>query len=140
MIKIPDSVKTLIASAPLAHLTTLNSDGSPQVTVVWVGIENDEFVIGHMSNFQKLKNIKKDSRVVLSMLGHGKNDFGLQEYLVVYGNAYVTEGGGADLLQQLAYLYLGADVIFPPEPFRSKPGFVTHITPQRFTGNGPWGK
>lgn len=137
---IPDSIKNLIASAPLAHLTTLNSDGSPQVTVVWVGIENNEFVVGHMSNFQKIKNIKKDPRVVLSMLGHGKNDFGLQEYLVVYGNAYVTEGGGADLLQQLAHLYLGADVIFPPEPFRSRPGYVTHITPRRFAGNGPWSK
>jgi hypothetical protein len=51
--KIPDSVKNLIASAPLAHLTTLNADGSPQVTVVWVGIQNDEFVCAHMSAYQK---------------------------------------------------------------------------------------
>ncbi len=137
---IPDTIKNLITSAPLAHLTTLNPDGSPQVTVVWVGIQDDEFVCGHMSNFQKIKNIKKDPRVVLSMLGHGKNAFGLQEYLVVYGNAHVTEGGGADLLQQLAYLYLGPTVEFPPEPFRSQPGYVTHITPHRFTGNGPWSK
>ena len=39
---IPDEVKALIATGPLAHLTTLNPDGSPQVTVVWVGIEDDE--------------------------------------------------------------------------------------------------
>jgi PPOX class probable F420-dependent enzyme len=136
---ISDSIKNLIATAPLAHITTLNSDGSPQVTVVWVGIENDEFVCGHMSNFQKIKNIKKDPRVVLSMLAHGKNDFGLQEYLVVYGNAHITEGGGADLLQRLAHLYLGPTVEFPPEPFRSRPGYVTHIVPQRFAGNGDWG-
>lgn len=135
---IPDSVKHLIATAPLAHLTTLNPDGSPQVTVVWVGIENDEFVVGHMSNFQKIRNIKKDPRVVLSMLGHGKNDFGLQEYLVVHGNAHVTEGGGADLLQRLAHAYLGPAVEFPPEPFRSRPGYVTHITPSRFAGTGDW--
>jgi hypothetical protein len=31
--KIPESIKNLIASTPLAHLTTLNSDGSPHVTV-----------------------------------------------------------------------------------------------------------
>jgi PPOX class probable F420-dependent enzyme len=136
---ISDSIKNLIATAPLAHLTTLNPDSSPQVTVVWVGIENDEFVCGHMSNFQKIKNIKKDPRVVLSMLAHGKNDFGLQEYLVVYGNAHITEGGGADLLQRLAHLYLGPTVEFPPEPFRSRPGYVTHIIPQRFAGNGDWG-
>jgi PPOX class probable F420-dependent enzyme len=135
---IPDSVKNLIATAPLAHLTTLNPDGSPQVTVVWVGVQGDEFVVGHMSHFQKIKNIKKDPRVVLSMLAHGKNEFGLQEYLVVHGNAHITEGGGADLLQRLAHVYLGPAVEFPPEPFRSRPGYVTHIIPSRFTGNGDW--
>lgn len=36
--KISDSIKALIASAPLAHLTTLNADGSPQVTVPRCGI------------------------------------------------------------------------------------------------------
>jgi hypothetical protein len=41
---IPASVRDLIASGPLAHLTTLNPNGSPPVTVVWVGIEDDEFV------------------------------------------------------------------------------------------------
>jgi Pyridoxamine 5'-phosphate oxidase len=47
---IPASVRDLIARGPLAHLTTINLDGSPQVAVVWVGIENDEFVcanVGH---------------------------------------------------------------------------------------------
>src|SRR5216683_3116265 len=45
--KIPQSVRDEIAKGPLAHLTTLNKDGSPQVTVVWVGIEGEEFVIGY---------------------------------------------------------------------------------------------
>ncbi|MDP1615249.1 MAG: hypothetical protein Q8L68_05570 [Methylococcales bacterium] len=62
----------------------------------------------------------------------------MQEYLVVYGNAYLTEGGGADLLQRLAYSYIGPDVKFPPESLRHQPGFITHITPQRFAGVGEW--
>jgi len=45
--KIPQSVRDEIAKGPLAHLTTLNKDGSPQITVVWVGIEGEEFVIGY---------------------------------------------------------------------------------------------
>ena len=45
---IPDSVQALVASGPLAHLTTVNADGSPQVTVVWVGIEDGAFVCAHM--------------------------------------------------------------------------------------------
>jgi len=136
--EIPESVRILIASAPQAHLTTLNADGSPQVTLVWVGIENDEFVLGHMGVAQKVKNIRRNPRVALSMLGPGLNPMGLPEYLVIYGHARITEGGTADLLQRLARLYIGPDVEFPPKDYRNNPGYITRITPTRFAGIGPW--
>jgi predicted pyridoxine 5'-phosphate oxidase superfamily flavin-nucleotide-binding protein len=60
---IPPSVRELIAAAPLIHLTTLNRDGSPQVSVIWMGIEEDEFVSGHLHLHQKLKNVRRDPRV-----------------------------------------------------------------------------
>ena len=104
--KIPQSVRELVPKGPLAHLTTLNSDGGPQVTVVWVGIENEEFVIGHMAEHKKVRNIRRDGRVALSLLGDKTNAKGLREYVVVYGNARVTEGGAVDLLQRLARIYL----------------------------------
>ncbi len=135
---IPAEIRELVATGPLAHLTTLNQDGSPQVTVVWVDIEDDEFVCAHMGVWKKVQNIQRDPRVALSMLGHSKNALGLQEYLVVYGRARITEGGGAALLQRLAYTYIGPEVVFPPEPIRSQPGYITHIVPQRFRGTGPW--
>src|SRR4030095_14984440 len=130
---IPESVRALVATGPNAHLTTLNADGSPQVTVVWVGIDNDEFVIGHLGIWNKVRNIRRDSRVALSMLGRGKNPIGLQEYLVVYGKARITEGGAPVLLQRLAHIYLGPNVEFPPGTDRDKPGYITSITPERFT-------
>ena len=77
-------------------------------------------------------------QIVLSMLGHGKNALGLQEYLEVYGQARITEGGAADLLQRLAYTYIRPTVVFPPEPIRSQSGYITGISPERFTGTGPW--
>jgi Pyridoxamine 5''-phosphate oxidase. len=117
---------------------TLNKDGSPQVSVVWVGIENDEFVIGHMEMWQKVKNIQRDNRVILSFLGSNKDKLGLQEYVVVHGEARITEGGAADLLQKLAHIYLGPNIDFPPEPYRSNPGYITRLKPRRITGNGPW--
>jgi PPOX class probable F420-dependent enzyme len=92
---------------PLIHLTTLNRDGSPQVSVVWMGIEEDEFVSGHMRLHQKVKNVQRDPRVVFSCLGRGTNPLGLRTYLVVHGKARVTEGGAPALLQRLAPLYLG---------------------------------
>jgi len=136
--KIPQSVHDLIAKGPLAHLTSLNRDGSPQVTVVWVGIENDEFVIGHLAIHQKVKNIRRDPRVVLSMLSDGTNAEGLREYLVIYGNARVTEGGAIKLLQRLAPIYLGPSADFPPPSMRNIPGYITRIIPSRLSGIGPW--
>ena len=50
----------------------------------------------------------------------------------------LTEGGAADLLQRLARIYLGPDVIFPPAPYRDAPGYITRIRPDRFAGVGPW--
>lgn len=138
--RIPESVKALVDAGPHAHLTTLNKNGSPQVSLVWIGIENDEFVIGHMGLWQKVKNVMQDPRVSLSFLGREKSEIGLLEYVIVYGHAYITEGGAADLLQRLAYIYMGPNIEFPPEPYRHNPGYVTRIKPKRLAGVGPWAK
>src|SRR5499425_2174053 len=135
---IPESVRNVVATGPLAHLTTLNRDGSPQVTVVWIGIEGDELVSAHLRLHHKIKNIRRDPRVAVSLLSPSRNAIGLQEYLVVYGEARVTEGGVVPLLQRLARIYMGPDADFPPGALRDRPGFVTRIAPRRFAGVGPW--
>jgi hypothetical protein len=115
-------------------LTTLNSKGGPQVTVVWVGIEDEEFVIGHLAVHQKVKNIRRDARVALSMLGDKTNAQGLREYLVIYSDARVTEGGAVDLLQRLALIYLGRKLISHHPPcgtFRvTSPELRRHASPE----------
>src|SRR5262249_31286884 len=103
-----------------------------------VGIENDEFVIGHLARHQKVKNITRDPRVSLSFLSDNTNAQGLREYVVVHGNARVTDGGAVELLQRLAPLYLGPGADFPPASMRDIPGYITRITPTRFSGIGPW--
>lgn len=135
---IPETVRREVERGVLAHLTTQNADGSPQVTLVWVGIEGDELVIAHRGNWRKLRNVRRDDRVALSFLGSGTNARGLREYVVVYGRAHVTEGGAADLLQRLARVYLGPEVEFPPASPNSAPGYITHIRPERYGGVGPW--
>lgn len=139
--KIPEEIREIVANGPLVHLTTLNRDGSPQVSVVWVGIvgdRTDEFVFAHMLEQQKVRNVRRDGRVALSFMGTGTNPMGLEEYVVVYGTATITEGGAADLLQELAHVYLGPDVAFPPESIRDRPGYITHVRPERISGVGPW--
>jgi PPOX class probable F420-dependent enzyme len=137
MTSLPDSARAVLESAALAHLVTLNPDGSPQVTIVWVGLDGDEIVIGHLPDHRKLRNIRNDSRVALSIETPERNPTGLNEYLVIYGTARVTEGGAAQLLQELARTYLGPGVRFPPAD-NPPSGYITHITVDRIAGVGPW--
>ena len=132
-----DPVRQALTSGNLAHLVTLNPDGSPQVTLVWVGLEDGEIVCAHLGSRQKLKNIRRDPRVALSMETGGTNEIGLHNYLVVSGRASVAEGGAPELLQQLAYTYIGPNVKFPP--MENPPaGYIMHIVPERVSGVGPW--
>ncbi|HEX4247313.1 MAG TPA: PPOX class F420-dependent oxidoreductase [Pseudonocardia sp.] len=137
MATIPDSARAVLESNALAHLVTLEPDGSPQVSIIWVGLDGDEIVAGHLPLHRKLRNIRNDARVALSVESGTVNAMGLAEYLVVHGTARVTEGGAPELLQRLAHVYLGPDAVFPP-PSNTVPGYITHITVDRISGVGPW--
>ena len=137
MTSLPDSARAVLESPSLAHLVTLNPDGSLQVTIVWVGLDGDEIVAAHLPEHRKVRNIRNDPHVALSIETDKRNTMGLNEYLVIYGTARITEGGAADLLQKLAHTYLGPDVRFPPMD-NPPPGFITHITVDRISGVGPW--
>jgi PPOX class probable F420-dependent enzyme len=136
--ELPQSARELVESGALAHLVTLNADGSPQVSCVWVGLDGDEIVSGHLAGRQqKLRNVRRDPRVSISIEGTELQPPGLKQYLVVHGRARLVPGGAAELLQRLAHVYLGPDVTFPPmaDP---PPGHVMHIAVERIGGVGPW--
>ena len=134
---LPDSARALIEGDAVAHVVTLNTDGSPQVTAAWVGLDGEEIVMATLPDQRKLRNVRRDPRVALSVESDTTNAWGLREYLVIYGTARITEGGAPELLQRLAHSYLGPGVVFPamPDP---PPGFITRITPERIGGVGPW--
>ncbi len=137
MAALPESARRVLESDALAHLVTLEPDGRPQMSCVWVGLDGDEIVAGHLPEHRKVKNMRRDPRVTLSIEAGTKNRIGLNEYLVIHGTARITQGGAAELLQRLAHTYLGPDVKFPPMD-NPPPGYVTHITVERVGGVGPW--
>jgi len=134
---IPDAARAALESGRLAHIVTLNPDGSPQMSCVWIGLDDGDIVIGSLPRNRKVRNIERDPRVVLSIETGRVGNHGLAEYLVVHGRARVVAGGARELLQRLAHVYMGPDVRFPamPDP---PPGYVIRIEPRRFSGNGPW--
>ena len=133
-----DGVKELINSGALGHLVTTNPDGSPQVTCVWVGIDGDDLLTAHLNpRQQKVKNVAREPRVVISFEGTEVQPPGLRHYAVVHGSATIEEGGAPELLQELAHVYLGPEVRFPPmdDP---PPGVRLRIRVERIGGIGPW--
>jgi PPOX class probable F420-dependent enzyme len=135
---LPESAKELIRSGALGHLVTLGSDGTPQVTCVWVAVDGDDLLTAHLNPHQrKLENVRRDPRVAISFEGTAIRPPGLREHLVARGRATIEDGGAAELLQELARVHLGPDVRFPPmdDP---PPGVRLRIAVERVSGVGAW--
>jgi PPOX class probable F420-dependent enzyme len=129
-------LRALISTAPLAHVTTLNVDGGPHVSVVWIGTDGDDIVSAHMVRNQKVRNLTRDPRAVLSMQAPPQPGVFLAEHAVVYAHARVTEGGAWDLLDGLAKLYVAPDSTFPA-PKRDG-GYIIRYAIERVAGVGAW--
>jgi PPOX class probable F420-dependent enzyme len=136
-IRLNEATRDALTTGRLAHLVTLNDDGSPQVTCVYVGLDGDDIVAGHLSDHKKLHNIRRDPRVALSV----ESDLevvGFSPYLTVSGVARIVEGGAPELLRRITTEYFGAANSFPP-PGDAPAGWVLHISPTKVYGSGPWG-
>ena len=130
-----DKVRQALTAGHLADLVTLNNDGSPQVYIVWVGLDGDEIVCAHLNLYKKLKNIQRDARVALSMATGGKTN-GLDNYLVINGRARITEGDAPELVNRLAQIHIAPGTTFTPDG--APQGYIPHITAESVYGIGPW--
>jgi PPOX class probable F420-dependent enzyme len=137
MTALPDAARAFLATAPLAHVVTINPDGVPQVSVTWIKVDGDDLVIASIPNNQKVKNLRREPRVAISFESPTQNAMGLNEYLIVYGTATIEEGGAPEVLQELAHSYIGPGVKFPPRD-NPPPGHLIRIRVDRIGGVGPW--
>ena len=136
MTTLPAELRELIESGPLAHLTTINADGSPQVSVIWIGLDGDDVVSGHMNWYAKLRNIERDPRVVLSFEAPRDRGAFLNPYAVLRARAAIEPSDGAwDLLNRLTKVYLSPGTDFPAP---RGPGYIVRYSVERVSGVGPW--
>ncbi len=136
MTDLPAELRALIEAGPMAHLTTLNLDGSPPVTVIWIGLDGDDVVSGHMSHKRLVQNIEHDPRVVLSFDGPPETGAKLNPYATLRAHATVTPSDDTwDLLNRLAKVYMAPDAEFPAP---KGPGYITRYKIERIGGVGPW--
>jgi PPOX class probable F420-dependent enzyme len=136
MATISDGIRAFLASGPLAHVVTLDPDGTPYVTLAWAGVDGDELILSTFPDQHKLHNLRRDPRITLSFQATEFEGEGLHPYLVVRGIARITEGGALEVMDQLAEFYIG-----PGQRFwwrDGPPGFVIRVTIEKTYGIGPW--
>ncbi|GIF08346.1 PPOX class F420-dependent oxidoreductase [Actinoplanes siamensis] len=135
-VKLPSELRDLIASGPLAHLTTINADGSPQVSVIWIGLDGDDVVSGHLGRYAKVRNVERDPRVVLSFDAPRTPGVVMAEHAILHATASAEPDDGTwDLLNALHKVYVDPAGEFPAP---RKPGWILRYRVHRIGGVGPW--
>jgi PPOX class probable F420-dependent enzyme len=132
MAAIPDQAKHLFENKDMAHVATLNADGSPQVSAVWIGLDGDLVTFNTAEGRLKTKNLHRDGRVAISIAGQD-NPY---ENLILQGKVVELTSDGADAdIDALAKRYLDADSY----PFR-QPGeerVLVKIEPEKVNHTNP---
>jgi PPOX class probable F420-dependent enzyme len=137
--KLNDAARALAGSVP-ATLVTVNRDGSPQVSVVWMALQStadgdDELVTAHLQEHQKIRNVRRDPRVAVTFVSTDRSG-PFPPYLSIKGTARVEQGGAPELLAELTEALFGPGTNFPPPD--APPGYLTRITIEKVGGTGAW--
>jgi PPOX class probable F420-dependent enzyme len=106
MTMIPDGFKEILKKKAFVHLATRMSDGSPQVTPVWIDMEGDYLLVNSAKGRVKDKNMRADARVALSVTDPDDP----YRALMIRGRVVkITEEGAEDHIDKMAKKYLGED-------------------------------
>jgi len=89
-----------------ASLATINSDGSPQVSVVWIDYKDNHILINTAKNRIKTNNMKRDPRVSISVTD-AKNPYYQITFKGIVKN--ISESNADDHIHSLAKKYLNQD-------------------------------
>ena len=134
------AARDLIGKGADATLVTINPDGSPQVSLVWVALQStpdgDELVSAHLREHQKVRNVRNDPRVAVTIASLEEAGKGMRPYLSIAGTARIVEGGAPELLKELNPVLGDPNATFPPEG--APRGYLTRIRIDRVGGMGPW--
>ncbi len=126
-----EAAKTLVDSPEFAVIGTVESDGSPHLSVVWVARDGNDLLISTVEGRRKHRNFMRDPRC--SVLIYPKDN--PYSYLEVRGTATMTHEGGRGLIDQLADQYLGADR-YTMDDGTDNVRVVVRLTPEKIIERG----
>ncbi|MFE9694214.1 PPOX class F420-dependent oxidoreductase [Micromonospora sp. NPDC005806] len=120
----------LLSEPQLAHVATIESDGTPHVTPVWVDTDGEHIVFNTVKGRQKYLNMARNPMVAVSVVDKA-NDF---RTLWVKGTTeFVTEGAD-EHIDRMAKKYLGQDKYPFAQPGEER--VIVRITPTEKLGRG----
>jgi len=105
MVKLNDKALGLLKGKNFAFIATINRDGSPQVTPVWVDTDGSKVLVNTALGRAKERNVSRDPRVALAV-ADAANPY---SYLSIDGKITgMTTGKNADdHIDSLSYKYTG---------------------------------
>lgn len=101
--QLSDELKALLDSKVFIAVATIQPDGSPQVSPVWVKRDGDDVLFSTTVDRRKTKNIEADPRVTV-LVQPADNPYA---YAEIRGTAELTTEGGQDLIDELSVKYTG---------------------------------
>lgn len=137
MAEIPASAQVLLGTDAVAHVWTANPDGTPQVSVVWVLVQDDEILFGTDGASRKAKNLARDPTIILSIEDTERNERGFQRHLLIRGSARLEPTVSSAVIDELCRKYTGLST--HPLALRESTTAVTvRVDVDRISGVGPW--
>jgi PPOX class probable F420-dependent enzyme len=136
--ELPGELRDLVESGPLTYVSTINADGSTQVTAIWIGLDGDGLLSTHMRFNAKLRNMRRDPRAVLSFAPPQRTGDWMSPHAIIDATATIgpLERTGP-LLTRLAKAYVGHHAEYPDE---SQTGYIVRYSIDRIGGVGPWAR
>ncbi|MFF0448997.1 PPOX class F420-dependent oxidoreductase [Streptomyces sp. NPDC004609] len=126
-----DDLKTLLDSPVFVNIATIQPDGSPQVSPVWVKRDGDDLLVSTTVGRRKEKNLRRDPRVTVVVQPFDAP----YTYAEIRGTAELTTEGGQELIDELAVKYVGKKYAeFNPAAGQDAPRVVVRITPRKVVG------
>jgi PPOX class probable F420-dependent enzyme len=116
-ISLSDATVALVDGKNYAILATINPDGSPQTSVLWVGREGNDLLFSTVAGRVKHRNMERDPRVSVTVLDSADPE----NYAELRGRVSMTPDVGRALDTRLSWKYDGRD------PDEDRPGAVRII-------------
>ncbi|GGO46470.1 hypothetical protein GCM10012287_16910 [Streptomyces daqingensis] len=130
-VQFSDELKRVLDGPVFVHIATIQPDGSPQVSPVWVKRDGDELLISTTVDRRKTKNLQRDPRV--TVLVHPAD--APYSYAEIRGTATLTTEGGRELIDALAQKYVGKSYAeFNPNSEQDAERVVVRVTPRKVAG------